>query len=407
MTKRRGEDSEAAKIPIKTTKKTKAVPRSGCLKTKKKGTPIKSNRLATSQRWLIFLRSPRKTARAMIKENFENMVDTTFVFLKTVISQTLVHYIKKTDNIFYYYVVNLFHKYQIESLLYQASGETAENKSKLLYDIVKARRWGDFLKPKTVNMIFELYESKNNNMYARRMGVFFRNIRVNIARFTVVWTLSMIHSLLAIGIDAYYTFMESSFSITQSYVPYFIGAGILYSGNLLPGLALMVGSEIITKPLLDYIEEKEVIGRFVIQSKDQAKYLMMIPIVWKMSYLSVIVPPCVHYLNKNFLLNSFMQAITILALLSENNFWHVAFLVMGSLIINNLKYGAKQEDPPKIGIGLIENYLEGSVTEIRRKTEEIILAPESKIVKIEEQASSPQTRANVCKYLSSWIWTSK
>lgn len=78
-----------------------------------------------------------------------------------------------------------------------------------------------------------------------------------------------------------------------------------------------------------------------------------------------------------------------------------------SLLTNNLIVNDLVVDMPKININLIDNYLEGAANNIVRRR--IIIessAPEIKTIKIVEQ-SSAATRANVCKYISSFVWLKK
>jgi hypothetical protein len=66
-----GEESEAASIPRKMAIKTSAVPRSGCLKINKNGTPTKPSKVNRSNQLVIFLRSEKKAASEMIKASLE------------------------------------------------------------------------------------------------------------------------------------------------------------------------------------------------------------------------------------------------------------------------------------------------------------------------------------------------
>ena len=353
--------------------------------------------------------SPKIDHNEMIEfyEDFSTSVDATFIFLKAVILQTLIYYVKKTDNIFYYSLVEIFHRYQIESLMYQSSGETGENKLKLLYEIVRGRKWKEFLKPKTVNMIFELYETKNNDMYARRMGVFFRNIHINLIRLMTMWSLAMISPLLAVCVDAYFTFIETRFSMSQNYLTYAIGAIILCSNNYLAGSILVISSEIITKPLIDYIEEKELLSKYVIRSKDQVALLILIPIIWKLNYFSIILPPVIQYVNNQSIHNAMIQVVTILALLSTNNLWHITFMFTICLIANNM-LSNESSPPQKININMIDDYVIGPTIrkEIAGNNMEIARRYEANIIPIYKiNEPTPLTRTNVCKYLSTWKWT--
>lgn len=333
-------------------------------------------------------------------EDFGNAVDTTLVFLKTVIVQTLIHYTKKTDNIFYYSLIEIFHRYQIESLLAQSSNESLDAKSKTIYEIVRTRKWNDFLKPKTVNIIFELYESKNNDMYARRMGVFFRNIKINITRLMTLWSISLLSPVLALCIDIYFTFFETRYNIKQHIFTYIIGACVLCGYNYFVGSFLIITSEIIMKPLIDYIEEKELITKYIIHSKEHIKYIILIPLIWKLGYISLIVPPLFQYINKQKILNILIQITTLLTLLSDNNFVHILFLTLLSLVINNLITNGITTDMPQININLIDNYLEGFGNNIVRRR---VLELSKPVIRIVEQPVAT-TRANVCKYVSSYLW---
>jgi hypothetical protein len=335
-------------------------------------------------------------------EDFENSIESGLLFLKTVMIQTLVYYGKKTDNTLYYYLLSLFHKYQIEAFTFQASGMTNEMKSKILYETVKTRKWNDFLKPKTVNIIFEIYESKSNDQYSRRIGLLLRNIKITFKRLMAMWSLSNISPLLAIIVDSYFTFMDRRFDISHTYLPYAIGACILYMNNYLLGGVLVILSEIIIKPLLDYIDEKELISKYIIISKDQAKYIILIPSIWFMPYVALLYAPIIQYINGCTMLNVMIEIVSIMAILSGNNLFHITFLIMSSLVIYNIIHYKEPEIKPVINISLIDNYLGQSIENINKMK---MLSSDVKIIKIKEEVTyQDKERRNVCKWISSLVY---
>lgn len=323
-------------------------------------------------------------------ENIFGSVTTTIIFIKTVVIQTVIHYIKKTNNTIYYYMVDIIHKYQIES--YKASGLSNESKTKHIAELIRKRKWDEFQKPKTVNMLFELFDTKS--AYSIKLEMFINNIQLNFIRIITLWSLSNLSPILSLLIDAYFVFIDNKFGINYDYTAYFLSGPFLYVNKLF-GTILIVLSNIILKPILDYIEEKEYIVKYIIRKKEQLLYLLLIPVIWKFTWFTLIIPPVIFYINKDKRIFGLTSGAIILGFFSDYQILHIGITIILSIITNNIM-NAPIEKPPIVVINFIDNYAGN-----KRQTE-----TKGKIVRyVENDDPIPEkiTRANICKMISSYF----
>jgi hypothetical protein len=298
-------------------------------------------------------------------EDFGNSVIKTLSFIKTVISLSLLYYFKKTDNTVYSYIANIIQKYQTESLIpIPINKITSEEKQKKILEIITKRRWDEFLKPKTVNILFELYEnnndSKENDSFSNKIGMVLRNLKINFHRFITIWSIAMVSPILALVVDIYYTYIDNKFFIKNNIYAYGIASILLLFNNPLIGGILMVASDYFIKPLLEYLDENGFFSKFIIRNADQLKYLGILLSVTKITYLGFLIPILIHYVNRNKKLTIITFSIIFLNMLSGFSMFHLIALWGIGNIVHNIYSIDRQQNKQNV-VHLVENYLDNPI----------------------------------------------
>ncbi len=157
------------------------------------------------------------------------------LFIKNIIIHTIINYIKKTDNLLYAYTIDIIYKYQIENLILipKGSNDLSPDKKKLFF---------------------------------LQIQILIRNIRINITRFLTLWSLSVLSPIIGIAIDAYYVFFDNKFHMTHHIISYTIGAIVLCIYNPIIGSLLIVLSDYIIKPIIDYINEHKIVSKYIFKT---------------------------------------------------------------------------------------------------------------------------------------------
>lgn len=275
------------------------------------------------------------------------------VFIKTIAVQTLIYYIKKTDNIKYSYIANLFQRYQLGTLS-SPSGNTIEHNITILNKIIAKKEWKEFLKPKTVYIIFEIYENKNDNQYVNKMGVLLRTININFIRFTSIWTFCLIHPILGLAPDVYFTLLFK-YSSHQNKLGYFVACCILYITRFyFIGSVLIVLSDILVFPIINYIIKKKMY-EYVIKDLSQAVYLLLIPVVWLISWISLAFPVILYYITTIRIQCIVLQVTLLLLTLSGFDFMHITCVILFNMCVYNITTNEIKEEIKQITI--IDNYI--------------------------------------------------
>lgn len=335
-------------------------------------------------------------------EDYTDTITKIWTFLKTTFILTGIHYIKKTNNILYYYIIDIIHKYHINNLLlFPKTDLPMDKKQKLLSDIIKGRRWKEFLDSKTVNILFELYESKNNDVFSTKIGMFIRNVIVNFLRFVSLWSSCVISPTAGLLVDIYYTWFNNKFGISHHNISYIIGALVMYSGNAFLGSLLLVCSDILIKPILDYIEEHQIISKYIIKSKEELLYLVMVIIMAKFKYATLLLPLITYYIDSNKFMNFGTFFILALGYVSDFSVFHVTF----AWLILNIIYNVKTDKPDinkPLGLHIIDNNFsvtsKPNVKPVQIEMIKINNTDSNKSQDVEE----PE-RQNMCKRITSWV----
>lgn len=328
-------------------------------------------------------------------ENYEHAIVYIMIFLKTVIIQSIIHYIKTTNNIFYYYIIDIIHRYQIEKLVFFGRSDNLlgfEKQKDMLINIIKNRKWDELLKPKTVYILFEFYESKNDNKFLIKVGMLFRNIRINFIRFMTLWSISTISPIVAIMMDIYYAFFNKRFYINHTVICYLIGVITLCYYNNLIGAILIVLSDVIVKSLLDYIDDYKIIQKYIFRLPDQIKYLFFMPVISYLTYPTIIIPLLMFYINSNVILNSALTIVIMFGILSTYNIYHQLFVWFIINTISNIIINNNTKETQNLQINLLENYIKTSEPIVQLKKRRI-----DNIVKINTDSTNEKTIYNICE----------
>jgi hypothetical protein len=270
-------------------------------------------------------------------EHSESSIGNSLMFIKTAVVTSYIHYLKKTDNIFYYSVVNFVQKYQMNDLISLPGLPSTSNiitqkvsppNIEILRNIIKKRKWNEFLQPKTIHMIFELYGVDGDDTLAEKIGRIYDIIVINGIRFSTLWTLSTIHPIVAIIIDIYFTQNVKQFVINKHIIPYTIASVIMCFFPLF-GSFLMVTSDIIMKHVIEYVIE-HTLTYFVersIKRPEKFKYLLLSPLIVLFKYWSFGIPLILVGVYKQKNRFSFASSIVILlSVLSDFSMPHQVIL---------------------------------------------------------------------------------
>jgi hypothetical protein len=346
-------------------------------------------------------------------EDFSESLINTFSFFKSACILTVFHYFKKTDNVFYYYMVDIIQKYHVDTLFniqVLQFKESLEEKQKYLATIIKTRKWEEFLKPKPISMMFDMYESKNNDMFSRKIGILIRNASINIGRFFAIWSIGEMSPIIAILVDGYFTFFDNKFFIKHHNVSYLIGVIMIFLELPMIGILMMILSDILIKHILEYIDDQQIINKYVIRNTDQFKYLLIVLSAYKLRYVSLIFPFFAHYINNNMFLTGNLFGVIILCILSNFSLIHI-FLTWGlsNIVYNVMTYKDEIiEQKTNLNLELVENYLHNPL--FQDKNNNIMATPvkiqeEPRIKKplfVENQKYNYRStqRTNICKLLT-------
>jgi hypothetical protein len=341
-------------------------------------------------------------------EDIGSNIFITYNFIKTVIILSLLYYFKKTDNIFYSYVLDLVKKYQTSDLIINNYGNT-EDKQKKILNIIQERNWQEFLKPKTINLLFELYSQANDNLdldkdsFSIKIGIIIRNLKINFLRFMAIWSISIVYFPVALIIDIYYTYIDCKFYVKNNIMAYLIGTSILFTQNYFIGALLMVSSDFIIKPILEYIDENNIIRKYFIRNTNQLKYLGIMSSVYYLRYFGILIPIIIHYFNKNNKLTLVTSLIIILNSLSDFSIIHLINLWILISIFNNI-YTIHQLDnisDNNLNSYLVDNYLFNPVMSNRFYMNNTIKVTEdSKLIKRKKNIKNSENRNNICQMIN-------
>jgi hypothetical protein len=336
--------------------------------------------------------------------DFNTLIASSLVFIKTVFIQTAIYYGKKTSNPLYYWFINTVEKYQIEWSIFERSSLSNNEKKIILSSIIRKREWRELTKPKTINMIFELFGNAANDNYSTKVGILLRNIEINFIRFLTLWSISSISPVLAIIIDGYFVFFDKRFCISQKFFPYLLASCVLILNNYLIGSLLMVASEILVKPLIEYIDEQNLINKYIVKSPDELKNLLLIPIIWKFTYLSLCIPIAMQYFDRKTKLNGLFMVSCLLSAISSYSLMHICTLFIMSMIASNMTGNTVTNVSKELKFSMIDNYIDDNhkkVVKVANKFSEQIRKPERvKIIQLKDD-EDPQ-RENPCKWLTSF-----
>lgn len=372
-----------------------------------------------------------------------------FAFLKCVIVQSLIFYFKKAGSGSYYYIVDFAHKYQLWTIdsYTKSTEQIIKNNLKTLTQHIVQRRWEQFLDPRIVNMIFEIYESKYNTHYLNQMSNLSKSIQIAWFRISMITAFSLIHPLMALAIDFYFSFVINVYGVYQSYLCYFIGACVLWgsssvassiddiskggtgggatssgTGNPLFGASLIVMGEVLTRPVLEYIQDYELYSTYFMRESNQWLMLMIVPLVWYLKPLAIPVSLGLYYINRQWLYTFVIGNVVFLGWLSNFTLVHLIFLTSLHLLIINIcsvhmAMAELSRQPPP---ALIDDYITSRsastlpptimVSSSMTASATIEAEAEKKIV--DQHSASRETlanssvaaRYNVCKNISTWVW---
>lgn len=277
-----------------------------------------------------------------------------FSFLKTVMMQSATQYVKRGGGE-YSYFVDAFCRYQTLSLqtLTKSSHEIIEYNIKALTNIIHERKWKKFLNPQTVNILFEVYEAKRNYRYIMRLIVMFKNIELNLARFFTFWSLCSVHVSVALAVDVYFSFYIKRYTWSRDVKPYVIAALICVMFHPLLGAVLIVTSDWIIKPVLDYCNEVGMFDRLDLECWIR---LPLVLVIWQCQLLTIPLGLFAYYILADFLTLFIMVSVSLAAQFSGFALVHILFLWFTETLVYCV-YIRKSEVKPVIKSDLQENYL--------------------------------------------------
>ena len=252
-------------------------------------------------------------------DNSDTSFGNSILFVKTAVITSYIHYIKKSDNIIYSNIVNFIQKYQMNDIFKVPTFKNSVQQTNVDYlkDVIRRRKWNEFLEPKTFHLILDMYGTNGDDSIADKIEQIYDIIIINSIRFSSLWTLSSIHPVIAILIDAYFTQNVKQLIINHYVIPYCIAALITCFVPMV-GAFLIVTSDIIMKSIIDYFIE-HILTHFVARSirrPEKFKYILMSPLIMIGKWLSLTLPSLVYfteYRNPYMIGTSIIVAISTLS----------------------------------------------------------------------------------------------
>jgi hypothetical protein len=222
----------------------------------------------------------------------------TFVFFKTVISQSVLHYLKKGRHGVYAYILDVSHRYQLGGPshvtdMFLNKRELLERQVKDLTKMINERRWHDFIQSKTIAMLFEIYDNRNTTMYAVRIGNMVKEVQLNFMRFTTLWTFSAFAmynyeftAAILIMTDIYFAFFSRRYLCQQHPLAYLLAA-IVFGATIVTSAGnssmmtcaatwMLVFSSECIEPFLKLASQHQIVQRFFINTWNQFGYIMLV-----------------------------------------------------------------------------------------------------------------------------------
>lgn len=346
-------------------------------------------------------------------DDIDTLIGSCLVLIRAIIIQSFIHYVKRTNNIFYKYTISIFHKLQIDWDSGVALPIDRINEKKVyLAEIITKRKWRELMTAKTINIFFELVYSNNNENYSTKIGILFRNIQINFLRFMTMWSIASISPFISIGIDAYFVFFDKRFHIQQHFLPYLFGSiSLLVLRSYFIGTLLMVLSEIIIKPLIEYVDENNLLQRYFSGATNSYRTLLIIPFIYLFSYLpylSIVAPLSVYLYEGDRIPDKgtiIFSVLCILSLISDYNLVHISFLFLIGVVIYNISENKRtiKDDYTELRLDVIDDYHNPFIN----KRANSKAAKCDKIIKINQcskiDKSDVKKRQTPCKWLTGWI----
>lgn len=243
------------------------------------------------------------------------------------------YYFKKYGNSKYYrYIVKVLYKYQIgEPILISKSNKSDEEKKYILNDIIKNHRWKHILKPKNINLIFELYDLNNNDKSV--MNNIIELFYMNILRLLNLWSLSSVSPILTIVIDFILTKIYDKFNNNIYFLSYIVSLPILIFNPLI-GALMVVFSDFFAKNIINYITEKK-IYIYLLNDMELLAWSIMYIFVFNKLNLFVWLNILLYFVYFNAKCVTLSFLIGILGYTSNYNALHTAILWLINIIFIN------------------------------------------------------------------------
>lgn len=265
---------------------------------------------------------PNFDYREMINfyENSEESMTHSILFIKTFISLLIIHYIKRTDNVLYSYMMNMFYKYQYEPIV------DSKIKKEILVSIVSQRQWDKFLDPKNVNLFFEIYGEKTDDKFVVKLNELLSKIKFKFIKFLTLWSLSIINPILSIVVNGIVNYVRKTSK--KEFISYFISIFLfLIVESKVIIFMISVYGYLFILPVVDYIYEKDL--KFLYKCNINKHYIIVPIVIYLFKNYSLLITPFV-FLSKIPL--NIKVLILLHNLLSYNAMFSMTHLMVISVI---------------------------------------------------------------------------
>lgn len=162
-------------------------------------------------------------------ENFTDGVSEIINLIKSFFIVFVLYYVKKSNNSIYRYMLDTF--YYFHGIVLTSDNLTVEQKKNKLAKILGDRRWDLLIRPKTINMFFEIYDNKNDDSLADKINMFFIKQFYYILKALTIWRVASIDVGLASLLTIYF-YKEKS---TTEYAVRILSVIILQCNYLIIG----------------------------------------------------------------------------------------------------------------------------------------------------------------------------
>jgi len=362
----------------------------------------------------------------------------TLLFIRSVIGLTIIIYIKQTNNVLYTKICDFVYKYHIgESFFFPLKSETVEmnikKKETYISNIIYNRKWTEFFQLKTLNMLLELYENKEDLTFNLKIKTIFRNIFINIRRLTMLLSISMISPILCVCIDSYFVFINNKFYMFPKIKSHLVSCLILLFMSPTVGALCIVCSDFIIEPVLAYTTDSKIIEKYIIKNFTQLSYYGIVCLIYQFKYFSLGIPLFLQYFNPNIKYNFLIYVLIGFSHLSDFSLFHIIIVWTSLNIGYNLykiyvraNYNSKQNEHDGIKLDydsdsdsesksditnrIFENYLNVK----KNRFSKTYYEKKPELIKVNSENANPSNNVNntdltkstrVCKWVSDTVYS--